>query len=147
MAWQALVVDAVLGGASRTMSAISNKVKANAQQAEIQRQVNAALHENNAQLTRSRAAAAVRGVSATENINRARQADFKVMNTAALQLDKISSDVEAGFINAAMNTTITLGESYLDFSEQSAQSKLDQEYKSDTMAKTTELEGLAKEPS
>ena len=144
MAWQMALVDAVLGGASRTMSAISNKVKANAQQAEIQRQVNAALHENNAQLTRSRAAAAVRGVSATENINKARQADFKVMNTAALQLDKISSDVETGFINAAMNTTISLGESYLDFSEQSAQSKLDTEFKSDTMQKTTELEGLAK---
>lgn len=144
MAWQALLVGELLGGVSRTVSAISNKVKANAQQAEIQRQVNAALHENNAQLTRSRAAAAVRGVSATENINKARQADFKVMNTAALQLDRISSDVETGFINAAMNTTIGLGETYLDFSEQSAQSKLDSESKSDTIAKTTELEGLAK---
>lgn len=144
MAWQALLVGELLGGASRTMSAISNKVKANAQQAEIQRQVNAALHENNAQLTRTRAAAAVRGVSATENVNKARQADFKVMNTAALQLDRISSDVETGFINAAMNTTIGLGETYLDFSEQSAQSKLDKEYKSDTIQKTTELEGLAK---
>ena len=66
------------------------------------------------------------------------------MNTAALQLDKISSDVETGFINAAMNTTISLGESYLDFSAQSAQSKLDTEFKSDTIQKTTELEGLAK---
>ena len=144
MAWQALLVGGILGGISNTLSAIDNQKKLKAYEAETHRQVIASLHKSNTSLNRQRAANAVRGFPVSEQVNEARQSDFSIMNSAGLQLDKMRSQVQAGFVNAATNTSINLAESGISYREESAQRERDSRFKSRESKKTSTLEGLAR---
>ena len=134
MAWQAMAIKAAVGAIGNTMSAISDSRKNQASERLLEQGISSFVHTNNVSLTRERASQAVRGFVAgtSVGVNEERQNTINAMGEYAMQRDALRSATQAGFINAAMGTTLDATETGLEYRRQGREE-----------AETQELELLA----
>ena len=120
MAWQAMAIKAAVGAIGNTMSAISDSRKNQASERLLEQGISSLVHTNNVSLTRERASQAVRGFVAgtSVGVNEERQNTINAMGEYAMQRDALRSAPQAGFINAAMGTTLDATATGLEYRRQ-----------------------------
>ena len=114
MAWQALLAGAVLGGVSNTIGAFASKATNDAIAEQQARQLKAKQYEIFEQQRRNQATGAAIGnyAATTVNVNQSRQAIINQGGEFSIARSSLRAQTQVGFINAAMGTSIQLGQTF-----------------------------------
>ena len=112
MAWQAMAGAAGLDAVGKTLSAITNAQMNKAKEEQMRRALRATLHANNEKLMRSRSSYAVKGIAAgvSLGVNEERQAAMRNLSEFAVQSDSLRKSTQAGFINAALGSSVSVAQ-------------------------------------
>ena len=114
MAWQALLAGAVLGGVSNTIGAFASKATNEAIAEQQSRQLRAKQYEIFEQQRRNQATGAAIGnyAATTRNVNQSKQAIINMSGDFSIAKSRLRAETQVGFINAAMGTSIQLGQAF-----------------------------------
>jgi hypothetical protein len=125
MAYEALLAGAVLGGVSSTIGAFASKSTNDAIAEQQSRQLRAKQYEIFEQQRRNQATGAAIGnyAATTRNVNQSRQAIINMGGEFSIAKSRLRAETQVGFINAAMGTSIQVGQAFAVRSNEMYQQK------------------------